>query len=71
MLIIKWAGTVLCLIGIALTAFNHFPENVWFSLVGSLLWTLAAYLQRDMPLLLVEAVAVLMYMAGVVTIFFW
>lgn len=65
MLLLKWAGTVLCLIGIALTAFNYFPVNVWFSLIGSLLWTVAAYIQRDVPLVLVEAIAVVMYTAGI------
>ena len=66
MLLIKWLGTILCLIGIALTSFNVFPANVVFSLVGSSLWTLAGYLQRDVPLFLVELVAVLIYFAGVV-----
>ena len=68
--LLKWAGTVLCLVGIALTAFNYFPANVWFSLVGSFLWTVAAYLQRDVPLFLVEAIAVLMYIAGIAVLLY-
>ena len=66
---IKWAGTILCLIGIGLTSFNIYPLNILLSLIGSALWTLAGYLQRDMPLILVEAVAVVMYLAG--TINYW
>jgi len=64
---IKWAGTVLCLVGIALTSFNVYPLNVFLSLVGSGLWTIAGILQRDMPLILVEAVAVILYLSGVIT----
>lgn len=61
---LKWGGTILCLIGIALTSFNIYPVNVVISLVGSALWTVAGYLQRDTPLFLVEAVAVGIYLSG-------
>ena len=64
---IKWAGTLLCLIGIALTSFNVYPLNVFLSLVGSALWTWAGYLQGDLPLILVEAVAVTLYLIGAIT----
>ena len=66
MILIKWLGTILCLTGIALTSFNIYPANVFFSLLGSSLWTLAGFLQRDPPLFLVEAVAVTIYFAGVI-----
>ena len=64
---IKWAGTVLCLVGIALTSFNVYPLNVFLSLVGSALWAWAGYLQNDLPLILVEAVAVTLYLIGAIT----
>lgn len=67
MSMIKWTGTILCLIGIALTSFNVYPLNILFGLVGSGLWTYAGVLQRDIPLILVEAVAVALYFAGVIT----
>lgn len=66
MILIKWLGTILCLIGIGLTSFNIYPANIFFSLVGSGLWTLAGFLQRDVPLFLVEIVAVLFYILGVI-----
>lgn len=61
---LKWGGTILCLIGIALTSFNIYPVNVVISLIGSALWTVAGYLQKDTPLFLVEAVAVGIYLSG-------
>lgn len=63
---IKWAGTILCLAGIGLTSFNIYPLNIVLSLVGSALWTAAGVIQRDMPLFLVEAVAVGFYLAGLI-----
>ena len=60
----KWAGTILCLSGIALTSFNIYPLNIVISLIGSSLWTIAGAIQRDVPLFLVEVVAVALYFAG-------
>jgi hypothetical protein len=63
---IKWTGTGLCLVGIGLTSFNIYPANIVLGLVGSGLWAVAGWLQRDRPLVLVEAAAVAMYAAGVI-----
>jgi hypothetical protein len=66
MILFKWIGTILCLIGIGLTSVNIYPANIFLSLIGSAIWTLAGIYQRDMPLILVEAAAVAMYFFGVV-----
>lgn len=70
MTLIKWIGTILCLIGIALTSINVYPSNIWFGLVGSAIWSFAGIYQRDIPLFLVEFVAVAFYGIGVVTYYF-
>lgn len=64
---LKWYGTALCLIGIALTSFNIYPLNILFGLVGSGLWTTAGYVQDDAPLVLVEFVATVLYAIGLIT----
>ena len=64
--IIKWTGTVLCLIGIALTSFNVYPINIYLGFIGSALWAYAGYKQKDYALFLVEFVAVVMYAMGVI-----
>jgi hypothetical protein len=66
---IRWGGTLLCLVGIALTSLNIYPLNLLFGLVGSFLWTVQGYLYKDNALLLVELVAVLIYIAGIIKIF--
>jgi hypothetical protein len=65
----KWTGTGLCLIGIALTSLNIYPLNLWFGLVGSGLWAWSGVQQRDFALFVVEAVAVLMYFIGLIKVF--
>ena len=66
---IRWLGTILCLIGIALTSLNIYPLNLFFGLVGSFLWTLQGYINKDYALLIVEAVAVIIYIAGMLKVF--
>lgn len=67
---VKWLGTLLCLTGICLTSFNIYPINIVLSLIGSALWTWAGWAQKDIPLFLVEAVAVVFYIAGVIALFY-
>jgi hypothetical protein len=69
MIIIKCLGTILCLAGIGLTSFNIYPINIVLSLIGSVLWTFAGWAQKDTPLFLVELVAVIFYIAGIITLF--
>jgi hypothetical protein len=66
---IRWSGTVLCLIGIALTSLNIYPLNLVFGLVGSFLWTVQGYLYKDNALLIVELVATIIYIAGILKLF--
>lgn len=63
---IKWTGTTLCLIGIALTSLNIYPLNIVFGLIGSALWAYSGYDQEDWALFLVEIVATGMYFGGIV-----
>jgi hypothetical protein len=66
MILVKWIGTILCLIGILLTALNIYPANIFIGFIGSGLWAAAGYAQDDMPLFIVEIVAVAFYFVGIV-----
>lgn len=61
---LKWSGTILCLIGIALTSVNIYPANILFGLIGSGLWAWAGWEQEDYALFLVEFAATSMYLVG-------
>jgi hypothetical protein len=67
MLLFKWFATCLCLAGIALTSFNIYPLNIILSAVGSAMWAWAGWKQRDNPLLIVELVAVVFYISGMIS----
>jgi len=63
---IRWIGTVLCLLGIGLTSLNIFPLNLWFGFIGSGLWAWSGIQQKDYALFTVEGVAVAMYLGGLI-----
>lgn len=63
---LKWTGTVLCLLGILLTSLNIYPINIFIGFVGSGIWAYAGYEQDDFALFTVEIVAVALYLAGIV-----
>lgn len=65
----KWIGTGLCLAGIALTSLNIYPLNLLFGLIGSFLWTVEGLVAKDYALFTVEAVAVAMYLGGILRVY--
>ena len=67
MLLFKWVATCLCLVGIALTSYNIYPMNIVLSAGGSAMWAWAGWKQRDDPLLIVELVAVVFYISGMIS----
>ena len=63
----RWLGTLLCITGIGLTSFNIYPLNLWLGFTGSFLWAWVGYRETDFALFIVEAVAVLFYVIGIIS----
>jgi hypothetical protein len=62
----KWAGTIMYLIGMSLTAFNIYPINIIASTLGAILWTVAAVVNKDKALLLLEITTIAIYVIGII-----
>lgn len=63
---LKWTGTVLCTIGIALTSFNLYPFNIFIMFVGTGIWFTAGMLQKDWPLASGELISLILYFLGII-----
>lgn len=64
---VKWLGTSLVLVSIGLTSANvMYPVNLWCGFTSCILWGLAAFRMRENSLFLIELVAGLMYIFGIV-----
>lgn len=65
---LRWGGTVLYLIGMALTALNIYPLNLIFGAAGGFAWMLVGVFWKDRALVVVEAASATIYASGLL---FW
>jgi hypothetical protein len=61
---LKWFGTVTYLIGMVLTAFNVYPWNLLFGVIGGTSWFIVGWYQKDLALKVVELASAGIYMTG-------
>jgi len=64
--ILEWASTTILIIGIVLTAVNIYPLNIYIQLIGNAGWALVAYIWRSWSLLVIQFVACIIYIFGLV-----
>jgi hypothetical protein len=67
----EWGSTALLLVGVALTAFNVFPLNLWVCLAANAGWTVMGIIWKKWSLLIVQAVVSAIYIFGMVTYYFY
>ena len=60
----EWGSTAVLIIGVALTAYNIYPLNVWFSMAGNFGWFVVGWMWRKYSLLTIQVVVTIIYVAG-------
>lgn len=66
---LEWISTVVLIMGVALTAFNIYPANIYVCLVGNLLWLATAFIWNKWSLVIVEFIIVIIYLVGIFNTF--
>ena len=61
---IEWISTAILIVGVALTAWNIYPLNVWLSLAGNLGWFIVGMIWRKYSLLTIQIVVSIIYVMG-------
>ena len=51
---VKWAGTIVQLIGYALTGLNYTPWNIYAFFIGIILWLAVGVLWKDKAIIIVH-----------------
>jgi hypothetical protein len=64
----EWFGTLIVLIGVAMTSFNIYPANLYFGLLGNFIWTIVGWKWRKWSLLVIEAAISILYIAGILSV---
>jgi hypothetical protein len=62
---VKWSATVIIMIAVALTSGNWFyPWNILFYFIGNILWIWAGIIWRQWPVIITNAFANVILVAG-------
>lgn len=62
--ILEWISTVVLIVGVALTAYNVYPLNIWISMIGNFGWFIVGALWKKWSLVIIQIVITAIYIAG-------
>ncbi len=62
----KWASSLVIIAGMSLTVSNIYPLNMYTHLVGITGWLVVAFASHDRSLILLNAVAALIFTSGII-----
>ena len=62
----KWASSLVIIAGMSLTVSNIYPLNMYTHLVGITGWLVVAFDSHDRSLILLNAVAALIFTSGII-----
>lgn len=62
--VVKWAATIIQLIGYGLTGLNYTPLNIYFFVVGIVLWFTVGVLWKDRAIMIVHVGALISLVGG-------
>ena len=62
----KWASSLVIIAGMALTATNIYPLNMYTHLVGITGWLVVAFALHDRSLIMLNTVAALIFTSGII-----
>jgi hypothetical protein len=64
---IEWSSTVVLIIGVALTAYNVYPLNIWLSFLGNIGWFIVGWMWKKYSLLTIQVVISIIYISGLMS----
>lgn len=65
--VLEWTSTLILVIGVALTAWNIHPLNVYVSIIGNFGWLIVAFMWRKWSIITVQVVVVMIYLFGMIS----
>ena len=63
---IKWASSMVLIVGMLLNAQNVYPINLYITSVGIAGWVVVGYLWKDRSIMILNTVAMTIYLNGIV-----
>ena len=63
----KWVSSLVIIAGMALTASNIYPLNMYMHLVGIIGWLVVAFAWHDRSLIMLNVVAAFIFINGIIS----
>ena len=67
---VKWSASVFIIIGMIFSSLNIFPYNLFLHLIGVSGWFVVGMLWHDRSLIVVNAIAVFIFLSGIIKYYF-
>lgn len=67
-LVVKWAASIVQIMGYSATAFGHTPLNIYLFLIGIVGWFAVGVMWRDRAIMLIHVVALAAMIAGLLSV---
>lgn len=67
--LIKWLSSIVMVVTMALTSANMYPLNIYMGLLASFGWSYVSIRWNDRALIILNAVAILVYFIGVLHVY--
>tara|TARA_R110000765_G_scaffold106731_2_gene197359 strand:- start:1076 stop:1333 length:258 start_codon:yes stop_codon:yes gene_type:complete len=64
---IKWASSIVLMLAMTLTSQNIFPYNLYLHSLGTLGWTYVSIVWNDRALLVINSVALSIFINGIIS----
>jgi hypothetical protein len=68
MFCLEWFATAILLVGVAMTACNIYPANLYMGLAGNFAWAVLGWKWRKWSLLVIQAAISIIYLAGIISV---
>jgi hypothetical protein len=62
----EWSATFVLMIGVALTAWNIYPANIYFSLAGNAMWMVLGFMWKKWSLITIQFMVTFIYILGLI-----
>ena len=66
----EWASTGVLILGVILTSFNFYPENIFISMLGNFMWVALGIAWKKWSLITIQIVVTIIYFFGLYKYFY-
>jgi len=66
---LKWASSIVLIIGMMFTSNNIYPLNLVFHIIGLMGWVTVAFMWNDRALIVINTIGLVIYINGVIKYF--